>query len=478
MNVPSILTTIAALALSPWFNAVAADAPAWRAALDAYVTEQIETAGLAAAFVTVVSADEVLYAKGFGETRLRSGMPVGPHTAFEIGSLTKSMTALAVLRLHEQGALDIDAPVQAYLPWFRVADEEASRTITLRHLLSHSAGLPTISHGVVWRDFARIDSSIEQGVRALAGVELATDPGEAFQYANMGYATLGAVIEAVTGESWSTHVERTLFEPLGMRASAASPEGRDGLQLAQAYTWRLGRRASVPALSRFTAPAGSLNVSSGTDMGRYLQAWLSPSGGGLVTPAIRAEAFRGHVRAGDGDRAGLGWFVSELHGERVVFHGGGTAGATTSMALLPERGLGVIVLTNSMTSPAPAIGREALDVIVGESPAPAGPDVGRFTSYVLTGISAGGLALVALLTLRVARRSRGHDARRRSWVHAARTVAVSIVAGGLWVVLPPLVTSAGMPAPFGVRGYPFDVLVALIVLLGVPTAWSAYYLAT
>ncbi len=478
MNHRMLSTTVATLMLAMASSAFPADEPSWHGALDAYLSEQVDASRLAASSVAVVSADEVLYARGFGETSLGSGVPVDADTSFEIGSLAKSMTALAVLRLHEAGAVDIDAPVRTYLPWFRVADEGASRTITLRHLLSHSSGLPTISHGVVWRDFERIDPSVEEGVRALDGVRLATKPGEAFQYANMGYATLGAVIEAVTGEPWSSHVERTLFEPLGMQASAASAQGRDGLELAQAYTWRLGRRAAVPALSAFAAPAGSLNVSSAMDMGAYLQAWLSPGADGLVTPATTEEAFRAHVPVGNGEDVGLGWVLADRRGERLVHHSGGTVGATSYMALLPERGQGLIVLTNSMSAPAPAIGRGALDVLLGEPPAPVGPDVGRWTSYVLTGIAAAGLSLLALMAARVAKRLRGNGAIRSSWVHAVRTLSVGAVAGGLWIALPLLLADAGVPAPFGVRGYPFDVLVAMVALLGVPTAWAVYFLAS
>lgn len=478
MNHRMISTTVAIALLTVASHVLAAAEPAWLDALDAYLSEQVVASGLAAASVAVVSEDEMLYARGFGETTVGSGVPVGPGTSFEIGSLTKSMTALAVLRLHEAGTVEIDAPVRTYLPWFRVADEEASRTITLRQLLSHSSGLPTTSHAVVWHDFERIDPSVEQGVRALGGVRLATEPGEAFQYANMGYVTLGAVIEAVTGEPWWRHVETTLFEPLGMQASAASVQGREGLEIAQAYAWRLGRRAPVQASSPFAAPAGSLNVSSARDMGAYLQAWLSPSEGGLVTPATVDVAFRGHVPLGNGEDVGLGWIVADRHGERLVHHTGGTVGATSYMALLPERGLGLVVLANSMSAPAPAIGRGALDVLLGRSPAPVGPDVGRWASYVLTGIAAAGLLLLVLLAARAVKRLRGDGARHRRWVHVVRTLAVGTVAGALWIVVPSLLNDAGVPAPFGIRGYPFDVLVATVALLGVPTSWSAYFLAS
>ena len=458
--------------------AASAQTAPWHDALDAYLSEQVEQAGLAAVSVAVASGDDVLYARGFGQTEIDGGAPVTPSTAFEIGSLTKSMTALAVLRLHEAGTLDIDEPVRTYLSWFRVADEAASEAITLRHLLSHTSGLSTVSHGIVWTDHERIDPSVVESVRALSGVELNRAPGEGFEYANMGYSTLGAVIEAVADEPWADHVTRTIFEPLGMDQTAAIGEGRANLELAQSHTWRLGQRVPVPALNPYGAPAGSMTVASASDMAAYLQAWLTPREGTVVTPAVVDEAFRAQASVGTDDAIGLGWFLGELHGERVVFHSGGTVGATSNMALLPDRDLAVIVLTNSMSSPAPAIGRGVLDIVLGQEPAPIGPDVGRWTSYVLTGISVVLIALLVLLVARVARRSAGGGWVQRRWLLALRAVVLSAIAAGMWVILPALLTAAGMPAPFGIRGYPFDVAVAALLLLSVPTAWAVYALGT
>ena len=475
---PRILRSALSALILALASAAFAQTPAWHGTLDAYLTEQIEASGLAAVAVAVTSADEVLYARGFGDTTLAGGASVTPDTAFEIGSLTKSITALAVLRLHEAGELDIDAPVRTYLPWFRVADEAASEAITVRHLLSHTSGLPTVSHGIVWTDHDRLDPSVTESVRALASVELNRAPGEAFEYANMGYSTLGAVIEAVTGASWSDHVQRTIFVPLGMDRSAAAADGRAGLELAQSYSWRLGQRQPTPALNPYGAPAGSMTVASANDMAAYLQAWLSPASNDVVTSSVTEEAFRGHASLGNGEQAGLGWMLGELHGERVVYHSGGTAGATSNMAILPERGLAMIVLTNSMSSPAPALGRGILDVVLGETPAPIGPDVGRWTSYILTGISAGLIALLGLLIARVARRASGGGWVRWRWLLALRGLVLTAVAAAVWLVLPGLLTSAGMPAPFGVLGYPFDVAIAALLLLSVPTAWAVYALGT
>src|SRR5690606_38814082 len=165
-------------------------------AVDAYLEAAFAESSLPGMAVAVVSGGDVAYARGFGVADRESRAAVTVDTAFELGSLTKSMTALAVLRLAEAGRVDLDAPVRRYLPWFRVADADSAAAITPRHLLGHTSGLPRWSHGVVWRDPERVSGSVAEGVRALASVPLAFAPGEAVSYANMGYAVLGAVIEA------------------------------------------------------------------------------------------------------------------------------------------------------------------------------------------------------------------------------------------------------------------------------------------
>src|SRR5690606_26374360 len=244
----------------------------------------------------------------------------------------------------EAGRVDLDAPVRRYLPWFRVADADASAAITPRHLLGHTSGLPRWSHGVVWRDPERVSGSVAagvrglasvaaavapgeavadadasaaitprhllghtsglprwshgvvwrdpervsgsvaEGVRALASVPLAFAPGEAVSYANMGYAVLGAVIEAVTGAPWDAFLAAELLAPLGMERTGLTVAGRSSLSVATPHAWRLGAQVPAGAPARFVGPAGSTPVSSARDMAAYLAAWLEPGPGGVVTP--------------------------------------------------------------------------------------------------------------------------------------------------------------------------------------------------
>jgi CubicO group peptidase (beta-lactamase class C family) len=142
-----------------------------------------------------------------------------PQTQMLIGSQSKSFTALAIAQLAEQGKLDLNAPVQTYIPWFRVADETASARITVNHLLHHTSGLSDSGFGVVLPD----DATPEQAVRSLAQAQLTAPVGSKHQYFNLGYTTLAYIIELVSGQSYADYVQAHILAPLGMDSSTADP---------------------------------------------------------------------------------------------------------------------------------------------------------------------------------------------------------------------------------------------------------------
>jgi len=181
-----------------------------------YFHEQLEKTSIPGASITIVSDTDQLLTETYGVTSIESEVPVNTNTSFEIGSLTKSMTAMAILQLAEQELLNLDDDVVDHLPWFQIGDGKLSSEITIRQLLSHTAGLPINSHGIVWNDEERIRPSLIESVKELKNVELKERPGNEFAYANMGYAVLGAVIEEVTGEPYSQYIQAHVLDPLQM----------------------------------------------------------------------------------------------------------------------------------------------------------------------------------------------------------------------------------------------------------------------
>ena len=190
--------------------------------IDAHIEQQMERLNIPGAALAIVEDGEIVHQRGFGRARPGGEAP-SPQTPFIIGSLTKSFTALAVVQLVEDGKVELDAPVQRYLPWFRVADPLASAQITVRHLLNQTSGLPQLSGLRPMTDFDDSPGATERQARALSTLVLARPVGSAWEYCNMNYNLLGLIIEAASGESYEVYVQNHIFTPLQMTHTYTSP---------------------------------------------------------------------------------------------------------------------------------------------------------------------------------------------------------------------------------------------------------------
>ena len=179
-------------------------------AIDAYVDQQMQRLRLPGVSLAIVEKGQIVHWRGFGQARPGGQSPT-PQTPFFIGSLTKSFTALAVMQLVEAGKIDLDASVQRYLPWFRVADSWASAQIAVRHLLNQTSGLPTSAGEIPLADFDSRPGAAERQMRALALLQLARPVGAAFEYSNANYDLLGLIIEVASGESYGSYVQSHIF---------------------------------------------------------------------------------------------------------------------------------------------------------------------------------------------------------------------------------------------------------------------------
>ncbi len=288
----------------------------------------------------------------FGTADIETGAPFGPDTVSGIGSCTKSMTAALALRLEEEGALDIDAPIVSYVPGFALWDEHATALCTLRDLLCHRTGVA--GHDGAWPDNAISRVDFLRRLRYLA-------PNASFrtiaQYSNVMYAAAGGVLEAVTGKKWETLMEELLFRPLGMTHThclMGDAEKED--DLAAPHRWDHGLRR-IPRWNIDQAgPCGSV-MSTARDMARWLsfhiQGGLAPDGGALLAPAhfLNMHAPQilmdyPHVRGGRSLGYGLGWRVMEYHGHIVQQHTGKIEGYSAFQFYLPGLGKGAVYLQN------------------------------------------------------------------------------------------------------------------------------------
>jgi CubicO group peptidase (beta-lactamase class C family) len=374
------------LAATPLSAAAPAGSDELRAAIDRHVTAEMSASHVPGAALAIVEDGRIVYARGYGFADA-SGTPVTPATPFVLGSLSKSFTALAVMQLVERQAVELDAPVRRYLPWFTTADGAASAGITIRHLLQQTSGLPERAGLAALADRDESEGALERRVRTLAIEPLTQPVGSAFQYSNANYDALGLVVQTVSGTSYERYVEESVFGPLRMADSFASRTVAREHGLAIGHRLWFGVPVAKPSLPhpRGTLPSGGL-ISSAEDMGRWLSAHLGGgrdeeqqllSPGGFATlhrPSGLATGFRDTKTYGS---YAMGWFAGEKAGTPALHHGGSTPGYTTEMAIVPGRRLGVVVLTNAFTRH--QLGDGVLALLLDREPPPIAPraPVGR-----------------------------------------------------------------------------------------------------
>jgi CubicO group peptidase (beta-lactamase class C family) len=288
----------------------------------------------------------------YGFADLAAGTPVTPDTLFEIGSIGKSFTSLALLREHEAGNLDLQAPVARYLPWFEV--RSAFPPITVHDLLSHTAGI-----------IAGTDPTpgVEYQVWALRETEAATAPGTSFHYSNVGYKALGLVLERLTGQGYGDAIRSRVLTPLGMAASVPAITNALRPRLAVGYASLYDDRPAHP--SHPLVPATWLETESGDgsiastpeEMAVYLRMLLNRGQGvqdrllsetGFTTMTQRVIA----IEEGDEPTCyGYGIYTLTVDGHAYIGHDGGMVGYSAAMFGDFDDGLGAVVLVNGPGRP-------------------------------------------------------------------------------------------------------------------------------
>lgn len=299
------------------------------AVLDSAVESQMSRHGLPGVALAVVDGDEVVYLKGYGTAGAKE---MTPQTQMFIGSQSKSFTALAIAQLSEQGRLDLKAPVQAYLPDFKVADEEVSARITVNHLLHHTSGLSESGYSVLLPD----NATCQDAVSSLAQAHLTAPVGQKFQYFNVGYDVLTCIIETITGQRYADYLQQNVLDPLGMSHTTANPAQIENLS--SGYTRLFGFAVPMKQPVRdFEIGAGYI-VSTAEDMARYALA-MKNGAVGLVQPATAQAIFTPGLGA-----YGMGWHI--VDGGAKVFHGGANETFHTEVNLYPKRDRAFVLLVN------------------------------------------------------------------------------------------------------------------------------------
>lgn len=437
-------------------------------ALDAYVESQMQTARIPGLAVGVIKNGEVVAMRGYGRAD-PSGRPVTPQTPFNIGSNTKSFTALAIMQLAEAGRLELDAPVQRYIPWFRMADADSSARITVRHLLNQTSGISN-ADGLLGMTWTGTESgSLERYVRVLADRPLNRPVGQSYEYSNANYVVLGLIVEAVSGQTYEDYVQQHIFIPLEMRNSftAQEPAMRNGMAVGYRSWFGLPVPAYLPD-DRAVVSAGML-IASVEDMTHYLVAQMNEGrygGASVISPAGMAEMhrpatpMRGTTPGMPSLSYAMGWAVEHRDGTTILQHDGAWLNYFQSMKLVPEERTAVVVNSNVVSlldtfTGAPAADHIATGVLAmarQQPPPDGGPRIAQLTLFenaivvLATGLFLAWLACMPRWYQRVARRGifgRRELARRSALTLGLHGVPPAVLAY-LFATVPGLRVSALM----------------------------------
>jgi CubicO group peptidase (beta-lactamase class C family) len=285
--------------------------------------------------------------RGLGITNVEDPLPVTAHTVFPIASISKTFATTAMLRLIEQGKVDLHAPVRKYLPDFRVRDEAASRDVTIWHLLTHLGGWEGQVSGP-----ERGTATLENFVGSIHDLMQVAPPGAAWSYNNAGFSIAGRVIEVVTGQSINAALRDLVFTPLGLEHAGTTAGDFIVNRFAAGHTTRNGtatlQRPFVPS-SSITAGGVGLCI---TDLLTYARFHLSDgtaaNGQRVLTPAslelMRTPQIR---KQSTDDDMGVGWHLRTVGPIHTASHGGTLAGHILLLEIVPERNFAIAILTNS-----------------------------------------------------------------------------------------------------------------------------------
>jgi CubicO group peptidase (beta-lactamase class C family) len=321
------------------------------AQLKARVVSEMERLQVPGVAIGMISGPE-FYTVEFGSTSLNNPLPITADTLFQIGSITKTITALAAMRLVDAGLLNLDTPIRTYIPDLRLADETVAQRVTLRHVFTHTGGWL----GDYFDDLGPGDDALAKMVSRMVNLPQETPLGEIWSYNNAGFYLAGRVLELMSGKTYEAAVKELVLDPIGMTNSFFFPADL------MTYRFVVGHDAVYPgeersprvltpwALARSGNAVGGLACSV-IDLLRYARFQMGDGRTETGERLLSAESLRKMhtptVAAANGEAMGLAWFIREANGVRLIRHGGATTGQMATFTAAPERQFAFAALTNS-----------------------------------------------------------------------------------------------------------------------------------
>lgn len=332
--------------------ASATDYTAALAAIEKALDDRRKELGIPGIALVIVKDDQIIYLKGLGYKDLDKKLPVTPDTRFAIGSASKAFTAMLAAMSADAGKLSLDDSPKRFLPYFTLRDQDAAAKITIRDLLAHRSGLNRTDLAMVTGVLNR-----EELIKVAGMAKPTAKLGEKFQYQNVMYTAAGEAVAKAENSTWDKLIADRIFKPLGMKnsdTSAAAMQKSKDYSFGYDYNPATKETRHLPQREiAAAAPAGAIN-SSARDMAQWLRLMLangSINGRRLVSEKNFDELVRKQINIAGSVDYGLGWFLRQWSGHKVVEHGGNIDGFNSQVALMPDQKLGFVLLTNVTASP-------------------------------------------------------------------------------------------------------------------------------
>lgn len=342
-------------------TAVSSDLQTRLAKIEEKVEARRKELGIPGMSLVIVKDGEIIYMKGLGYKDFENKIPVTPDTQFAIGSATKAFTALSVLMSQDEGKLSLYDSPKKYLPYFKINNPDTDSKITIRDLLSHSSGLNRTDLAMITGKLNR-----EELIKVVGEAKPAAGLREKFFYQNIMFAAAGEIVAKVQKKTWENFVPERIFKPLGMMNSTMTiPQFEKAKDISLGYDYNFDTKETRKLPYRpidATNPAGSIN-SSARDMAKWITFVMNGgelNGKRLVSEMSFDDWTKPQMKVAGKMSYGLGWFLQDWNGLRVIQHGGNIDGFNSMVAMIPEKKLGFVMLTNVSGSP---LGNELMPLI-------------------------------------------------------------------------------------------------------------------
>lgn len=345
--------------------------------LDAYFEKTAEDWGIPGMSVGIVKDGKIVFSKGYGVLKITEPEKPDGNTLYAIASNSKAFTSAMIAMLVQEGKLNWNDKVQKHLPYFQLKDPFVSNQITIKDLLCHRSGLGTYSGDIIWY---KSSLNSEEIIRRLKGIDPKFNFRDGYGYSNVMYITAGEVIKQVTGKTWGENVQERILDPVGMSRTIYSLKKlqKKG-NFAIPHALENEKNIPIPHVDWEEIAALGGIFSSTNDMGRWMIFNMNhgiTETDTLLTPYSRNMIWKMHnsytvdrTKTNDTNNHfrgyGLGWGLADYHGRLRVSHGGGYDGMISSVNMIPDEKLGVVVLTNGMKVPTMAVTYYALNAFLG-----------------------------------------------------------------------------------------------------------------